>query len=297
MKNQVAIALEELAEGLKNVQWHRNYISACCVWHDDSNPSMLVYDDGYFKCLSCGVYGNHQKLQRKLQGKIVSKAIEQKSAFPPWQSWLKKYTTYEDAAQQAYNNARNFPALLSYLKQRRLDNFIKQGRFGWLDGWLSFPVFDEDDNFIDWVVRSHPSKKTDIKYAIRPRKNRTTDNHLYCPDWNFLNESQEIYFPFGLLDAWSIFAAGLPSITGITGQLVNPELLCDIRKTIYIIPDRDELQGAMRLQEQLGWRGRVLRLDYPDECKDSNDIHIGHGVNSLREMIEETKHGAGLAIC
>lgn len=292
MRSQVAINLDDLADGLHGVKWHRNYLAARCPFHDDTHASLLVYEDGYFKCLSCGAYGNHAKLQRKLQGeKYRPPVTETKSATPPWLYWKEKYSTYEEAAKQAYNNAKAFPALLSYLKQRKLDNFIQQGKFGWLDGWLSFPVFDQDGDFVDWVIRSHPSKKTDLRYAIRPRKNRTTDNHLYSPDWEFCQKSQEIYFPFGILDAWSIFACSLPAVTGITGQLVQAELLDDIRKTIYIIPDRDEINGAIRLQERLDWRGRILRLNYPDGCKDSNDVLRLHGVNHLREIIEEAKHG------
>lgn len=295
MLQQVAISLDELAESLHGVSYHNGYISAKCPFHDDTHASLLVYEDGYFKCLACGVYGNHAKLQRKLQGNTVSHETIQKSASPPWLSWEKKYSSYEGAAIQAYNNAKNFPSLLSYLKQRKLDCFIKQGKFGWLDGWLTFPVFDADNDFVDLVVRSHPSKKTDVKYAIRPRRNRI-DAHLYCPDWNFLAESQEIYFPFGLLDAWSVFACNLPAITGITGQMVDASLLSEIRKTIYIIPDRDEMDGAIRLQEKLDWRGHILRLDYPPDCKDSQDVHRLHGVNILKELIEKAKHGAGLAI-
>jgi len=289
LKQSVAIIpLEDMAERLNKVSWHSNYFSACCPFHDDSHASLICYDDGYFKCLACGVYGNHQKLERKLRGEIRPQKAEHQ-ATPPWLSWEKKYGSYENAAIQAYNNGKNFPALLSYIKQRKLDNFIKQGKFGWLDNWFSFPVFDADGDMIDWIVRAHPKKQTEIRYAIRPRKNRN-DNHLYCPDWNFLAKSQEIYFPFGLLDAWSIFACELPAMTGITGQLINPELLSDIRKRIYIIPDKGEGQGARRLQQQLDWRGIVLCLNYPDDCKDSNDILRLHGVNILKELIEEAKH-------
>lgn len=289
LREVVTIPLEDLAEKLNRVSWHRNYISACCPYHDDSHASLLVYDDGYFKCLACGVYGNHQKLERKLSGKSIQSKPAEKQPAPSWLSWENKYGSMENAAIEAYNNAKAFPALLSYLKQRKLDNFIRQGKFGWLDGWLSFPVFDQDNDFVDWVIRSHPKKQTDIKYAIRPRKN-FNDNHLYCPSWDFLSKFQEIFFPFGILDAWSIYACDLPAVTGITGQLVEPKLLDDIRKIIYIIPDVGELAGAMRLQEQLDWRGRVLQLDYPDGCKDSNDILRLHGVNTLKGIIENGKH-------
>lgn len=284
----VTVPLEDLADKLHGVSWHGNYISARCPYHDDTHASLLVYEDGYFKCLACGVYGSHSKLEKKLTGQPYEVRTERQPS-PPWLSWEKKYDSLENAAIEAYNNGKHFPALLSYIKQRKLDKFIKQGKFGWLDGWLSFPVFDQDGDMIDWVVRSHPKKQTEVKYAIRPRKNRN-DNHLYCPDWNFCQNFQEIYFPFGLLDSWSIFACDLPAVTGITGQLVDAKLLEDIRKIIYIIPDAGELAGAMRLQEQLDWRGRVLQLDYPDNCKDSNDVLRIHGVTKLTELINEAKH-------
>jgi hypothetical protein len=286
----IIIPLDELAEKLSRVSWHGTYIAACCPFHGDEHPSLLVYEDGYFRCLTCGVFGNHQKLQRKLSGEVKQVATTHQPT-PPWFTWERKYGTFENVAYKAYNNGKAFPALLVYIRQRICTaRYIIQGKIGWLDGWFSFPVFDRDGDFVDLVVRAHPKKKTDIRYAIRPRKNRN-DMHLYSPDWGFLDKSDEVYFPFGILDAWSIYACGLPAVTGITGQLVGPELLGDIRKLIYIIPDKDEIAGARRLKEKLDWRGRILQLDYPDGTKDSNGILCKHGVNLLKELIEEAKHG------
>jgi len=53
--------------------------------------------------------------------------------------------------------------------------------------------------------------------------------------------------------------------------------LDEYRKQIIILPDKGEEDTARKLASRLGWRGKVLVLDYPDGCKDPNDLLVkGH---------------------
>jgi len=287
------ISLEDFADRLSHVQWHGHYISAECVYHStiSGNP-MMVYDDGWFRCLSCGVQGSHQRLMGKLTGIPKPQTKETHSIIPPWRMWEKVHGSWQKAAKVAYDTAKGFPGLVSYIANRGMKPYLEDAKIGWLDGWYSFPVFSATGKLVDWVVRADPRKNTEVKYATRPRV-QYGESHLYCPDWQLIEGATEIYLPFGMLDTWSIYACDLPTLTGITGWTVDASLLDDIRKTIYIIPDRGEDRGARKLRENLSWRGKILYLDYPDECNDPNSVLCKHGVNYLTEMITEAKSWIG----
>ena len=66
----------DVAEQLAHVSNHGHYLSAICPYHDDSAPSLMVYNDG-FHCKACGERGSLEKLRRKLSGVTVSTAQTQ----------------------------------------------------------------------------------------------------------------------------------------------------------------------------------------------------------------------------
>lgn len=282
---------EKLAEQLDMVSWHGHYFSCRCVSpnHDDGNPSMMVYDD-YFKCLSCHFAGSLQHLDSLVnKGKIKITHIPEASSgeflSPSWHKWKRKYGSYEDAAQAAYEIAKAMPSLLNYLKTRSIAEFTKQGKFGWIDNWISFPVMDEEGSIVDWTIRATPKKKVLYRYAVRPRLGRNEKHHLYVPDWKLLNDSPTIYVVFGIIDAWALYKAGYPSCTGISGKSIDSKLFDDIRKKIVVIPDRGEESDGVKLVHSLGWRGKLLIADYPKNCKDCSDTLTLHGVNKLKEIV------------
>lgn len=285
IRNENNVELQrELAERLRKVQWHDNhrYASACCPYHQETHPSFFLYPD-YFKCSSCGEQGSLQKLEKKLYGK--REVVEEFNYdYAPFKTWWRKHKSWEDAAIYAYQTGKQFPPLMSYFHKRKLGQFVQQGCFGWIDGWFSIPVFDEEGYMVDWLVRSHPSKNTELRYAIRPREN-SDDMHLYCPDWTRLEADDTVYVPFGIMDVWSVYATGVASITGLTGQDYKPHLFDKIRKRIIILPDANEIDGARKLQRALGWRGEVKMLDYPEGTKDSNEILVKYGLETLKNLI------------
>ena len=278
---------EKLAEKFDRVSWHGHYFTTCCPYHNETHPSFFVYPDG-FKCASCGEWGSLQKLESKLSGtkEVVFRRDEgTRAGYAPFATWIKKHKSWKGCASYAYRVGRDFPPLMSYLSKRCLSqDAIDLGKLGYIDGWYSFPVFDEYGEMVDWVVRSHPSKDIELRYATRPREG-VNDIHLYCPDWMRVDESDTVLVPFGILDAWTLWMAGYPVVTGITGQQLKPELLDNIRKNILIVPDDGEQLGARRLSNALGWRGHVKIIEYPEGTKDLNGVHQTYGLDFVKSLI------------
>ena len=81
----------------------------------------------------------------------------------------------------------------------------------------------------------------------------------------------------------------LAGVTGLSGQEFKAEYLDKWRKPIYIIPDKGEEKKAIDLQCSLGWRGMMLKLNWPDDCKDLNEVQVHHGLDTVSKLIEEAK--------
>ena len=47
----------------------------CCLWHDDTNPSLHIYPDGYF-CFACGASGDHLDWLTATRALSFSEAVE-----------------------------------------------------------------------------------------------------------------------------------------------------------------------------------------------------------------------------
>lgn len=281
------IQISDLEDYLEGFHQYDGYAMSCCVFHDDSNPSMVITPSSYI-CKSCGAHGSIEKLYAHASGRPVqvTKKEYNPSAFI-WDRWLEQYNEIWRVCNVAHNQLVERPELGEYLYKRGLTiRQIEQGRLGFLGGYYIFPIRDQDNKIQGAVARASPT--------IQTKNNRfsATKNcpiKIYTPDWLTLCTNDEICVCFGTLDSWSLFMAGFPALTGISGQQFSAEHLDQFRKIIYIIPDKNEEKSALHLQRGLGWRGRRLDIDFPDGCKDINDIHVKFGLDKVKQLVEEAK--------
>lgn len=283
------IQISDLEDYLEGFHQYDGYAMACCPYHDDHNPSMVVTPNGFYCKSNCGARGSLEKLYAHVSGRPVqvTKREYNPSAFI-WDRWTEQYGSVEAICKFAHYHLKDKPELGEYLYKRGLTSTqIKDGRLGFLGGYYVFPIHDQNGEIQGAVARASPT--------IQTKNNRysATKNcpvKLYVPDWNKLTQSQnELYVCFGTLDSWTLLMAGYASLTGIAGQQFNATYLDEFRKYIYIIPDKGEEKSALSLARHLGWRGRVLLLDWPDGCKDINDIHVKYGLDKVKQLIEKAK--------
>jgi len=267
-----------LVSRLSNVEKFSKYVSALCVFHQDNQPSMLVFRDGWFRCLGCGRNGNLLTLWNKIQGQPIHIQPERRTFFsaPPLGGNL------EELCYQAHEDLLNFESFGWYLEMRGLEGRIEVNEIGYLPGWYSFPVRDAEGAFQTAVFRAapHVQAATGMRYWCK------ASPVPYVPDWRLLFKSSHMFVVFGLLDALTLSDLRLPVMTSTSGMSsVNPEWLNDYRKPIYIIPDAGEEEEASRLANSLGWRGKVLKLQYPPGKKDPNGFfEIGRREELLKQI-------------
>jgi hypothetical protein len=269
-KELTMLTFDTLIGGLQNVHTFDRYASAKCPFHQDGSPSLLVFKDGYFKCLGCNRHGNWKMLWNKVHGQAVTIHPETRTIFQAPRQ-LEEYQTLEHLCYQAHMDLLKFTSWQWMLEMRGLGDSVEIAELGYHRGWLTIPVKDRDGNFQTAVFRSapHVQEVTGTRYWCNGKPT------IYVPDWRLVDNARFVIIVYGILDALTLNKLRYPVITPTHGKgSVCPEWLDEFRKPIYIIPDKGEEETACKLAAKLGWRGNVHILDYPKDCKDPNDYLI-----------------------
>lgn len=255
--------LDELEELLEGSRRYETYIASLCPFHDDSRPSFVVHEDTY-NCLSCGAWGKTKNLYAKLSRSTFITPKIKFSFHNPFTGWLNKYTLNE----LFYVAQKNLPS--HYLKNRGIPDIDqKQLDLGLLENWILIPIKNAKDDIIGAIARAGENNPSQSKYITPAGQD---PNMIYAPDWALINKSSYIFIVFGIIDAITIYLQGYPAISTVYGKKLDPQYLSEFRKPIYVFPDKREEAEAMRLAKNLGWRGHLIKCNYPDNCKDPNDL-------------------------
>jgi hypothetical protein len=269
---------DSLLERLEGRQYS-NYFSAFCPWDKHATPALLVFEDGLAKCLSCNKIWSHKQLDRKIGSHFIPQRNDTVSrVLPQWRKWEERYGDLEGIADAAHKSLKRFPQFQTYFKKRKIYEYVDEGTLGCLDNWVTFPVRDGKHRLVDIVVRSIHNTRN-VRYVIHPHVDNIRP--LYVPSWKRVAESETVYIVYGIIDAISLHLAGLPVVTGVTGKSLSPDLLKPLHKRFIILPDDGEEAEAHRLANELGWRCRVKQVDFPEQCKDVDDIRRIYGNERL----------------
>ena len=267
-------SLEDILSILPRARRYEDYIAGTCPFHHDTAPSLLVYEDG-FRCQACGKQGSLKYLYAKLQGKPFVLSLEKKQRF----SWR---LGAEEIWKRSYACLQKNPNLDIGIRNRGISRrTVQQLKLGYYQGWYVVPIFDDLGTFLGAVARAGGAIEENCeRFSNSPGPAKV----YYEPN----GPAPYMFFPFGIFDAISIWDCGFPAGTWIAGKSVAASALNFFRGRIIIVPDKDEEPEARHLADQLGWRGSVLLLDYPEGAKDPNDyLKLG-----LRKQLIKQLRGA-----
>jgi DNA primase len=169
---------------------------------------------------------------------------------------------------------------------------ILKHELGWMDNWYTFPIKNETGEIIGGVARANKAledkgvDKYDMPWGQPPM--------LYVPNWTLWRKCDKIFIAFGILDALTLASLGYAAASPTAGQdSTDPSWLADVRKNIYVVPDRGETEAGIALARKLGFRGRVLGLPYDDRVKDPNDFLKTGREQELIQAIDKSTGGSG----
>lgn len=262
------------------------YLAARCLFHQDSDPSMMVNENTYV-CLSCGAHGRTSQLLEYLEsGKVLPK--QEPKYYPQlWRCLQDSDMNVEDLAIEAHHRLMIHYDNAYYLKTRGIDSTIKKLLIGYYNGWYTFPIMSDNYEILGMVARASETMQTQSKFRYMTPPNQPT--MLYVPDWKLVHASSFLVVVYGIIDAISLSVIGFPAVSFSQGHKSPPELLKDFRKKIYIIPDGDmkDEKAIMQLYLNLDWRGKIIDLPYPEGTKDCNGILEKYGQKFLTKLIQD----------
>lgn len=268
-------SLVELNEHLQG-HLYSHYISANCLWHDDTSPSMLVFADGRFLCQACGKHGSHDDILKRL-GKVIVKPAARKTR-NPWSGWLDKYGDMVSLCYAAHQNLNQFPNFKFYINKRGItDGTIDNLLIGYFDGFYTVPFKNRNGEIWSGVARASGVVQDNLHIRYIFPNNHTPS--LYVPDYQMVRKADKVYCVFGILDAVTFYQCGLPVVTSSIGKQIRGEWFEDIRKPVIIYPDQGEEKQGYKLAGELGWRGMVRQIV---GGKDPNEVYTTYG--SLQPM-------------
>jgi hypothetical protein len=271
------VSFDAVVGRLQNVQEYEKYALANCVFHSDSKPSMLVFRDGWFRCLGCGRAGRWSSIWDKVHGRNITVTPEKTTSYsPPLQGNL------EEVCYQAHTDLLQFPSLGWYLEMRGIQDRIETNEIGYVSGWYTFPVRSEQGAFQTAVLRTapHVQKVSGLRYWCK------SVPMPYVPDWFRYRRSKYVFVVYGILDALTLSSLGLPVITSTAGNnTFNASWLDDFRCPVYIIPDKGEEKEALSLSNQLSWRGNIIKLNFPYGEKDVNGFITTNQTDDLLSQL------------
>jgi len=194
---------------------------------------------------------------------------------------LGDFSDLESLCYKANDDLINFTSFQWYLQMRKLADRIEVNDLGYWKGWYSIPVYDKERDFVTAVFRSapHVQEATGIRYWMNYKPT------MYVPDWTLAKKKRYLFVVFGMLDALTLSQQRFPVVTSTGGLNFRTEWLDDFRKNIYIFPDKGEDEAGMKLADGLGWRGQHVRIDYPEGCKDFNDVLVKHGGEAVEKLV------------
>ncbi len=268
--------LQEVSEKLYGVREYRGYIAACCPFHEDENPSLLV-NPTFWRCLACGARGKTESLLDILSR--IPKPVEGRK-----RKAVNRLTYLIN--EFGINGLLRYVSTPSYymLKRGIDEKHQREVGVGTVEGMVIFPV---KNNFgeVSGIVGRYVDEGVKPKYIV-PAGQKPM---LFSPDWRAVLSASKVFVVWGMVDALTLFVLGFPVVTPTSGVGASPTLFDWLRKTLILVPDRGEEAQVTKVCSYLGWRGKMVRPPYPEGAKDVNDFYR-ISPESLYSFVREAYH-------
>ena len=294
------VTLDQVYELSDTAQWRGHgreqgpYLHMACPFHGDDKPSLLAFEDGWFRCQSdeCNQTGQLDKLYTRLVAPdmVVYGTGERTKSWPPRLPHVEDRRGTERLIWDAHDVLMRNDGFRWYLKLRGVADRVETAKLGWYEGWITVPILSKDQEVHGLYLRA--TRLTERLTGLRFTQPTSQKPMLYCPDWALLKKkTSSVFVVFGMMDALGLSSLRFPVVTTTGGsKSFNPEWLEMVRKKIVIIPDATgDSEAARRLSAGLGWRGEIVELPYDDDIQDPADYlkrEVGRG-EELKRLLSK----------
>lgn len=268
-----------------------NYYVAKCPFHDEKTPSFkLKKTDTHFKCFGCGASGDVIDFIVKHKSLSFQDAVK-------YVAQVSNFTIEETTKEITIPEKR-----LEKIDKAYIEQFEKRGISN--NTLLRFKISQS----IEWMFKAQAKipvvcfnyyrdgELVNIKFRGKDKDfSLVKGAELILYNIDAIKDTDTAIIVEGEIDCLSMYEAGIYNCVSVpNGASKNNNLtyidncieyLID-KKKIIIAVDNDEI--GQKLKDELARRldiDRCFYLDYPQDCKDANDVLIKYGKESLKELV------------
>jgi twinkle protein len=285
----------EFISGYVKLKKHGSNMLGLCPFHSEKTPSFNVSNKGY-KCFGCGKSGT--------DAVAFIMELENLNYIQALKLLAEKYNTSIEEEVKSY--IKPVPRLetlpketISYFEKRGISNDTLI-RFGITQCTEWMPKANKEVPAICFNYTRN-NEVINIKFRAKDKDFKLHKNsELIFYNLDSLKDETTAIIVEGEIDCLSLHEAGIYNVVSVpngagTGQLQLKYLdNCwqdfDDKDKIILFVDNDEPGRALQdeLARRLG-KDRCYKVQYPDGCKDANDVLLKHGRPMLQSIIEDAK--------
>lgn len=268
-----------------------NYYVAKCPFHDEKTPSFkLKKTDTHFKCFGCGASGDVIDFIVKHKSLSFQDAVK-------YVAQVSNFTIEETTKEITIPEKR-----LEKIDKAYIEQFEKRGISN--NTLLRFKISQS----VEWMFKAQAKipvvcfnyyrdgELVNIKFRGKDKDfSLVKGAELILYNIDAIKDTDTAIIVEGEIDCLSMYEAGIYNCVSVpNGAAKNNNLtyidncieyLID-KKKIIIAVDNDEI--GQKLKDELARRldiDRCFYLDYPQDCKDANDVLIKYGKESLKQLV------------
>lgn len=262
-----------------------------CPFHNEKTPSFNTRKDkNTFKCFGCGKGGNAIDFISLHDNLGFVDAVKRVAE-------LSNFTLEEDSKEIVKPVHR-----LEKLSKEFLENFenvrkISNNtllRFGVTEGVEWMPKAKKEIKVVCFNYLRN-GELINIKFRGKNKDMKLAkDAELIFYNLDAIQETEDCVIVEGEVDCLSLYEAGIYNCVSVpNGANSNLKYIDNCyeyfinKKKIVIATDNDE--AGRKLRDELMFRfgvDRCYMVDFPEDCKDSNDVLVKHGKDVLKKIIE-----------
>jgi twinkle protein len=262
-----------------------------CPFHNEKTPSFNTRKDkNSFKCFGCGKGGNaidFVSLHDNLGFVDAVKRVAELSNFTleeDSKEILKPIHRLEKLSKEFLENFENV---------RKISNNTLL-RFGVTEGLEWMPKAKKEIKVVCFNYLRN-GELINIKFRGKNKDMKLAkDAELIFYNLDAIQETEDCVIVEGEVDCLSLYEAGIYNCVSVpNGANSNLKYIDNCyeyfinKKKIIIATDNDE--AGRKLRDELMFRfgvDRCYMVDFPEDCKDSNDVLVKHGKDVLKRVIE-----------
>jgi twinkle protein len=267
-----------------------------CPFHNEKTPSFTVSEaKGIYKCFGCGKNGDAIQFLTDHSGLNYIQAIKfiaEKYNIP-----IEEDTKNYEPPVQRLETLK--PDTIKYFETRGISNntLIRFGITECIE-WMPKPQSEIRAICFNYYK---DSKLVNIKFRAKDKDFKLNKNsELIFYNLDSLQDETTAIIVEGEIDCLSMYEAGFYNVVSVpngagTGSqqlkyLDNCWQYFEDKEKIIIFTDNDDPGKLLKdeLARRLG-KDRCMYVDYPEGCKDANDILLKHGKAMLTSMIEQAR--------